>query len=172
LVSRQDQTSDAAEYGDDSLNWHPKTDHPEFFSHRIDIDPKCDDDGNYAIDPNDDTTPNCTLLNMAIRLKKGYVIASEYNKWWSAKLPIFFVDDDTNLYTVGLTENWSYVFAAEQYLTSSYRSARCLTNSTLTSLPVRCDMLKLGLSYETPSRSAFTIQATTLTAMLVPALLS
>ena len=86
LVSRQDM--DAADYGDDSSPapqggkkpWKPKTNHPEFFSLQV------DDDGDFE--------------NYAIRLERGIVIATPYNKWWDPKLPIFFVDDDTQMYTV------------------------------------------------------------------------
>ncbi|KAL6705985.1 hypothetical protein ACN47E_006264 [Coniothyrium glycines] len=75
------------EYKGDKEPWHPKTEHPEFFSLRV--DDSCDYD-DY----------DCPFDNFAIRLENGIVIATPYNKWWDPKLPIFFVDDDTQLYTV------------------------------------------------------------------------
>lgn len=70
--------------------WRPKTSHPEFFSVRV--DEQCDD--------GEDPATECQFDNYAIRLEQGIVIATPYNKWWDPKLPIFFVDDDTELYTV------------------------------------------------------------------------
>ncbi|KAH9863867.1 hypothetical protein J1614_009799 [Plenodomus biglobosus] len=70
--------------------WRPKTSHPEFFSVRV--DEQCDDGEDPLVD--------CIFDNYAIRLEQGIVLATPYNKWWDPKLPIFFVDDDTQLYTV------------------------------------------------------------------------
>ncbi|KAI8933597.1 hypothetical protein NX059_009327 [Plenodomus lindquistii] len=70
--------------------WRPKTSHPEFFSLRVD----------EACDEGEDPTIDCRFDNYAIRLEQGIVIATPYNKWWDPKLPIMFVDDDTELYTV------------------------------------------------------------------------
>ncbi|KAF1851440.1 uncharacterized protein K460DRAFT_373451 [Cucurbitaria berberidis CBS 394.84] len=72
--------------------WRPKTNHPEFFS--LQLDSVCTPVG--GVTP---TVPDC-FPNFAIRLEKGVVLATPYNKWWDPKLPIFFVDDDTQLYTV------------------------------------------------------------------------
>jgi hypothetical protein len=94
LVRRDPQTNgddDPSDYSGgsvDSSGWKPKTHHPEFFSLRV--DESCDDRKRQ----------NCELSNFGIRLEDGIVIATPYNKWWSAKLPIFFVDDDTQAYTV------------------------------------------------------------------------
>lgn len=74
---------------------HPKTEHPEFFS--LLVDEKCDNN-----DYNEYDTSYCTFENYAIRLEKGIVVATPYNKWWDSKLPIFFVDDDTQMYTVSM----------------------------------------------------------------------
>jgi hypothetical protein len=69
--------------------WKPKTHTPEFFSLKV------DDLCKQGEDPND-----CKFSGMAIRLEDGVVIATPYNRWWDPKLPIFFVDDDTQSYTV------------------------------------------------------------------------
>lgn len=70
--------------------WKPKSKSPEFFNLRV--DEKCDVG----------ETPDACLFNgYAIRLEGGIFIATPYNKWWDPKLPTFFVDDDTQLYTVG-----------------------------------------------------------------------
>ncbi|KAF2732673.1 hypothetical protein EJ04DRAFT_565782 [Polyplosphaeria fusca] len=42
----------------------------------------------------------CKFNGYAVRLDKGRVIVTPYNKWWDPKLPVFFVDDDTQMYTV------------------------------------------------------------------------
>ncbi|CAO2657853.1 Nn.00g071130.m01.CDS01 [Neocucurbitaria sp. VM-36] len=105
LISRQDD--DAADYDDDmtpaakggKAPWKPKTNHPEFFS--LKVDQKCDDaDANAAA---------CALENYAIRLERGILIATPYNKWWDPKLPIFFVDDDSRAYTVSKNPLQLYV---------------------------------------------------------------
>jgi hypothetical protein len=96
LVSRQ--------YGE---TWHPKTEHPEFFSLRLDYDTRCNAANTgpeaVAIDY-PDGPPDCSMQNMAIRLSGGYVIATPYDKWFDPKLPMFFVDDDTKTYTVSLAD--------------------------------------------------------------------
>jgi hypothetical protein len=73
------------------LPWKPKTHTPEFFSLKV------DDLCKQGEDPND-----CNFSGMAIRLEDGIVVATPYNRWWDPKLPIFFVDDDTQAYTVSL----------------------------------------------------------------------
>lgn len=70
--------------------WRPKTDHPEFFSLRVD----------EACAPGDNPVTDCPFDNYAIRLIGGNVIATPYNRFFDPRLPIFFVDDDTELYTV------------------------------------------------------------------------
>ena len=79
--------------------WKPKTHHPEFFSLKVDQDIRC-----TSLDPLIlEQADTCDIAGFAIRLEKGVVIATEYNKWWDPKLPIFFVDDDTQAYTVRST---------------------------------------------------------------------
>jgi hypothetical protein len=70
-------------------SWKPKSKSPEFFNLRV--DEKCTA-GEAATD--------CPFNGYAIRLEGGMFIATPYNKWFDPKLPIFFVDDDTQLYTV------------------------------------------------------------------------
>jgi len=95
--------------------WKPKTHSPEFFS--LKVDAKCTNQ-DLANNPPADPTPEeqdeinqCTFAGFAIRLEKGIVIATPYNKWWDPKLPIFFVDDDTTTYTVSKTPLELYVDA-------------------------------------------------------------
>jgi hypothetical protein len=158
LVNRAPQATGAAvSYS----NWHPKTDHPEFFSLRVDIPAACNsntDEGDYEAG----AAPDCTMRDMAIRLSDGYVIASKYSKWWDPKLPIFLTEDDTKLYTVSLTN--IFILPAKTSLTCSHRSARPLCSYTSTSCPVRYDTASLDHSQQTPSLSAFTRQATILKA--------
>ncbi|KAH7394534.1 hypothetical protein BKA66DRAFT_411069 [Pyrenochaeta sp. MPI-SDFR-AT-0127] len=69
--------------------WKPKTNHPEFFS--LKVDEKC---WGWALGQGDRRGGgrwDCRFDNYAIRLEKGIVIATPYNKWWDPKLPIFFV---------------------------------------------------------------------------------
>jgi hypothetical protein len=73
--------------------WKPKSKSPEFFNLRV--DEKCDVTGDVPEAPAD-----CPFNGYAIRLEGGIFIATPYNKWWDPKLPTFFVDDDTQLYTV------------------------------------------------------------------------
>ncbi|KAG9200149.1 hypothetical protein G6514_007503 [Epicoccum nigrum] len=69
--------------------WKPKSKSPEFFNLRID----------EACAAGEAPT-DCPFNGYAIRLEGGIFIATPYNKWWDPKLPTFFVDDDTQLYTV------------------------------------------------------------------------
>ena len=103
LARRQDDVN-AADYGSGSSSsaWRPKTNHPEFFSLKVDETP-CDGD----------TVTVCTFLNFAIRLEKGILIATPYNKWWDPKLPIMFVDDDTQFYTVSGLRGFALFFAIQ-----------------------------------------------------------
>jgi hypothetical protein len=71
-------------------SWRPKTHSPEFFS--LKVDDKCEAG---------EAESKCPFAGYAIRLENNIVIATPYNKWWDPKLPIFFVDDDTQCYTVG-----------------------------------------------------------------------
>ncbi|CAA9967016.1 hypothetical protein PTMSG1_10375 [Pyrenophora teres f. maculata] len=82
--------------------WRPKTNHPEFFSLRVDVPTECSPDATTGSDNNigDGNAADCTFVNYAIRLENGIAIATPYNQWWDPKLPIMFVDDDTKLYTV------------------------------------------------------------------------
>lgn len=75
--------------------FQPKTDHPEFFNIRVDPNPECSADYNGTV-----TDPDCTFNNYAVRLLDGKLVATPYNDWYDPQLPIFFVDDDTKLYTV------------------------------------------------------------------------
>ncbi|RMZ67418.1 hypothetical protein GMOD_00001336 [Pyrenophora seminiperda CCB06] len=80
--------------------WHPKTDHPEFFSLIVDSSAWCNHHGGTA---------DCTLNNYAIRLKNGIVYATPYTRRWDPKLPIMFVDDDTTMYTASKLPQQFYV---------------------------------------------------------------
>ncbi|KAH7112534.1 hypothetical protein B0J11DRAFT_186367 [Dendryphion nanum] len=46
------------------------------------------------------TTPEDCFAGYAVRLDKGVAIATPYKKWYDPPLPTFFVDDDTQMYTV------------------------------------------------------------------------
>jgi hypothetical protein len=90
LIPRSPQEFSLAVAGiDTTSSFKPKTHNPEFFS--LKVDDKCQ--------PGEDKSA-CPLAGFAIRLEGGNVIATPYNRWWDAKLPIFFVDDDTRCYTV------------------------------------------------------------------------
>lgn len=69
--------------------WKPKSKSPEFFNLRV--DEAC---------AAGEAPADCPFNGYAIRLEGGIFIATPYNKWWDPKLPTFFVDDDTQLYTV------------------------------------------------------------------------
>lgn len=74
-------------------SWKPKSKSPEFFNLRV--DEKCN-----VVDGVIEDAADCPFNGYAIRLEGGIFIATPYNKWWDPKLPTFFVDDDTQLYTV------------------------------------------------------------------------
>jgi len=116
-IERRDNP-DSDDSSDDSTGWRPHTHDPHFFNLRI--DDKCDQWGSKT------KKWQCPFDSYAIRLEKGIVVATPYNKWWDPKLPTFFVDDDTQLYTVS--------GQSEQYInTCAYqpiRSARSLFKST------------------------------------------
>ena len=84
------EPSDDDGYGGhhDDHDW-PISKAPHFFN--LKVDEKCEPD-----EPKD----SCPFDNYAIRLERGIVIATPYNKWWDPKLATFFVDDDTQCYTV------------------------------------------------------------------------
>ncbi|XPT02672.1 hypothetical protein M3J09_011784 [Ascochyta lentis] len=74
-------------------SWKPKSKSPEFFNLRV--DEKCDVTGGVVEAPAD-----CPFNGYAIRLEGGIFIATPYSRFFDPKLPTFFVDDDTQLYTV------------------------------------------------------------------------
>jgi hypothetical protein len=74
-------------------SWKPKSKSPEFFNLRV--DEKCN-----VVDGVTEAAADCPFNGYAIRLEGGIFIATPYNKWWDPKLPTFFADDDTQLYTV------------------------------------------------------------------------
>jgi hypothetical protein len=86
LIARQSPASSTSS----ASSWRPKTHSPEFFT--LEVDQKCE---------TGEAGSQCPFAGYAIRLQNGIVIATPYNKWWDPKLPIFFVDDDTQCYTVG-----------------------------------------------------------------------
>ncbi|KAF2259810.1 hypothetical protein CC78DRAFT_571647 [Lojkania enalia] len=71
--------------------WHPITKRPTFFN--LFVDEKCGWNEKFPDD--------CPLGGYVIRLADdGTCYATRYNKWWSPPPPIFFVDEDTAMYTV------------------------------------------------------------------------
>ncbi|KZM20250.1 uncharacterized protein EKO05_0003646 [Ascochyta rabiei] len=74
-------------------SWKPKSKSPEFFNIRV--DEKCD-----VVDGVAEAPADCPFNGYAIRLEGGIFIATPYNNYFDPKLPTFFVDDDTQLYTV------------------------------------------------------------------------
>ncbi|KAJ4338769.1 hypothetical protein N0V87_003684 [Didymella glomerata] len=74
-------------------SWKPKSKDPEFFNLRV--DEKCN-----VVNGVTEAAADCPFNGYAIRLEGGMFIATPYNKWFDPKLPTFFVDDDTQLYTV------------------------------------------------------------------------
>jgi hypothetical protein len=102
------------------MPWKPKGKKAEFFSIKFDDDLGDELEGG-----------RCQFDGFAIRLDGGIVIAEEYNKWYDDKLPIFFVDDDTQAYTVSRA-----LFHANRnrvpgiIVTSPRRSARSPCSST------------------------------------------
>jgi hypothetical protein len=92
LVAREPDTASVSAENTAAASkkpWRPKTHNPEFFSIRL--DQKC----KPGQAPSD-----CPFQGYGLRLEDGIVIATPYNKWWDPKLPIFFVDSDTQCYTV------------------------------------------------------------------------
>jgi hypothetical protein len=93
LERRADSSSDASpddsNIGSDDEGWHPVSKTPHFFN--VKIDEAC---------AANEAPSLCPFANFALRLEKGIALATPYNKWWDPKLPTFFVDDDTQIYTV------------------------------------------------------------------------
>jgi hypothetical protein len=140
LIARQSPSASTKS----ASSWRPKTQSPEFFS--LKVDEKCDAG---------EAESKCPFAGYAIRLEDGIVIATPYNKWWDPKLPIFFVDDDTQCYTVGFPVSleqqlWSESIADRSF----YRSARSLCSFTSTLLPALCDTLPRAGYPKTRSLSA------------------
>jgi hypothetical protein len=75
--------------------WTPKTRYPKFFTLKPDVG--C----SYNQRNSDEGCP--TLSNYGIRLQDGIIIATPYNSykdWKTDPLDIFFVDSDTQAYSV------------------------------------------------------------------------
>jgi hypothetical protein len=87
--SASDQSPDVSPVQSDEDGWRPFSRTPDFFSVKID----------EACAVNEDPTL-CPFNNYALRLEKGVAVASPYNRWFDPRLPTFFVDGDTQLYTV------------------------------------------------------------------------
>lgn len=85
----------AASDDDKGKNWRPHTKEPHFFNLRV--NDRCDP---FAKPTPETLKSQCPFDSYAIRLEKGILVATPYNKWWDPKVPTFFVDDDTQLYTV------------------------------------------------------------------------
>jgi hypothetical protein len=90
------QDQDAATVIKDIDGFQPKTQDPQFFS--LMVDQQCRDDNQ----PTPPATKDCTFDGFAVRLENGIVVATRYNRWWSSKLTIFFVDDDKKIRKVRL----------------------------------------------------------------------
>ncbi|KAJ4358286.1 uncharacterized protein N0V89_002866 [Didymosphaeria variabile] len=80
---------------DNGKDWHPHTKEPHFFNLRV--NDRCDP---FHRPQPETLKSQCPFDSYAIRLEKGILVATPYNKWYDPKLPTFFVDDDTQLYTV------------------------------------------------------------------------
>jgi hypothetical protein len=93
LKRRDDSASDASpdvtNVESDDDGWQPMSKTPHFFN--VKIDEAC------AVN---EAAAQCPFDNFALRLEKGIAVATPYNKWWDPKLPTFFVDEDTQIYTV------------------------------------------------------------------------
>ncbi|CAI6339771.1 unnamed protein product [Periconia digitata] len=107
--------------GSSAQSYHFKTQQPHFFNLKVD-DCKWtkrqeeDEEEELSLDDEDETPEienakilpgkgsskwnRCPLAGYAIRLENGIVVATPYQKWYDPKLATFFVDDDTQLYTV------------------------------------------------------------------------
>jgi hypothetical protein len=90
------QDQDAATAVKDIDGFQPKTHDPQFFS--LMVDQQCRDDNQ----PTPPATKDCAFDGFAVRLENGIVVATRYNRWWSSKLTIFFVDDDKKIHKVRL----------------------------------------------------------------------
>jgi hypothetical protein len=138
-------------------SWKPKSKDPEFFNLRV--DEKCN-----VVNGVTEAAADCPFNGYAIRLEGGMFIATPYNKWFDPKLPTFFVDDDTQLYTV------SVLLPRPRSSTDQMcRSARTLSRSTLTvSLALSSTPRSDGF-HPTPLLSASTTLVTTLLVLSTPA---
>jgi hypothetical protein len=105
-------------------SWKPKSRSPEFFNLRV--DEECD-----LTIPEDPT--ECPLSDYGIRLEGGIFIATPYSRLIDPALPTFFVDDDTQLYTVRNPLVNSYTASSAKPIR---RSARTLFRSTSMESPV------------------------------------
>lgn len=139
-------------------SWKPKSKSPEFFNLRV--DEKCN-----VVDGVTEAPADCPFNGYAIRLEGGIFIATPYNKWWDPKLPTFFVDDDTQLYTVRKLLLKFHKCPTNQMR----RSAGTLSRSTLMALPVHSSTPRSAGSHPTPLLSASTTLVTTLLALSTPA---
>ncbi|KAJ4366273.1 hypothetical protein N0V83_007909 [Neocucurbitaria cava] len=107
LVSRQDtQAADfnggpSAQAVNGRGPWRPITNSPSFFSLEVDAQQCAAGDA--------DPVNDCPQGNLFVRLTNGEVIVTPYNKFWDPKLPIFFVDDDSKVYTVSKNPLQLYV---------------------------------------------------------------
>ncbi|KAF2637387.1 hypothetical protein P280DRAFT_457746 [Massarina eburnea CBS 473.64] len=91
-IAPRDEDGGIIPRGEDG--WHPQTKTPHFFN--LKVNDRCDE----LADPPETEYAQCPFAGYALRLEKGIVVATPYNKWWDPKLPTFFVDSDTQLYTV------------------------------------------------------------------------
>lgn len=131
--------------GDDEP-WHPHTREPHFFNLRV--NDRCKD--GYGKE-------TCPFDSFAIRLEKGILVATPYNQWWDPKLPTFFVDDDTQLYTVSDRT----ISSQKPFTDNLKRSARTLSSSTSTPSLVPSSTPRSAGSPRAPSPRAGTTPATT-----------
>lgn len=94
----------------------------EFFN--LKVDDECKEDEN----PDD-----CQFDGYAIKLGGGIVYAESYNKWYEEKLITFFVDSDTEAYTVSQANfTPDGIHGCRRSSLTSRRSARSLCTSTST----------------------------------------
>ena len=95
-IAIREEAAVAEVAGDDrGKGWHPKTRQPHFFNLRV--NDRCDP---WHRPYPETKKSQCPFDSYAIRLEKGILVATPYTKWWDPKLPTFFVDDDSQLYTV------------------------------------------------------------------------
>ena len=139
-------------------SWKPKSKSPEFFNLRV--DEKCN-----VVNGVTEAAADCPFNGYAIRLEGGIFIATPYNKWWDPKLPTFFVDDDTQLYTVSVVPLRPCSASTNQMC----RSARTLSRSTLTASLAPSSTPRSDGFLLMPFLSASTTLVTTLLVLSTPA---